>query len=91
MNNRNYFDLYEIHTKTGDDKKALYYFEKAARFAANKTDKITMLTDLCHLLWVNKDYKKFKYTLKEYNAIDVALEAIVLEYYNFPYEQSKKD
>jgi len=33
MNNRNYYDLFQIYFKRGDTKRALYYFEKASHFA----------------------------------------------------------
>ena len=82
---RNFFDLYSMYSKVGNQKQALLYFEKAAHFATNKREKLRLLNELVYLLYLNKD-KKLQYSIKEYNKIDVVFEAIVLEFFNFPYD-----
>jgi hypothetical protein len=85
MNIRNFYDLYVQFTKAGDRKSALYYFEKAALLAENKIAKIKLMAELIGLLYANKDEKKLKLTIRDFNKIDIVLEAVFLESCRYPY------
>jgi hypothetical protein len=69
----------------------LYFFEKAALLAENKIEKIKLMSELITLLYAKNDEKKLKLTIKDFNKIDIVLEAVFLEQCSYPYQQSQSD